>query len=209
MLKLKIIPGSTRPSRAADRVLPWVAERATAHGAFDADVLDLRDWPLPMFEEHAGTIGDWSDPTYSSPLVKAWNDTIAEADAYLFVTPEYNHSIPGVLKNAIDTVWLSYAFRNKPAAFVAYSGGISAGVRAVEQLALIAIEAELVPLRNSVLLPFVQAAFDDTGLPRDPMSDRALAVALDDLAWWGETLARARPEQLPPPRERMAAATRS
>ena len=82
------------------------------------------------------------------------------------ITPEYNHSLSGVLKNAIDNVFVSFAFRNKPALFVGYSGGIVGGARAVEQLALIAIEAELVPLRNTVLVGEVTKAFDDRGRAR-------------------------------------------
>jgi NAD(P)H-dependent FMN reductase len=207
MLKLQIIVGSTRPNRNADRVTPWVLARAQAHQAFDVELLDLRDWPLPMFAEHPGSIGDWDDPTYSDPLVKRWNAKVAEADALLVVTPEYNHSIPGELKNAIDSVFASFALRHKPLGCVAYSGGIAAGARAVEQLALIAIEAEMVPLRNSVLVPFVRSAFDEAGNPNDPVADVALAVALDDLAWWARVLADARPGQLAPGGVRMQAAT--
>jgi NAD(P)H-dependent FMN reductase len=189
---LKVIIGSTRPNRAADRVIPWVLERARAHGAFDVEPLDLRDWPLPLFGEHMGSIGDISDPTYSDPIVKRWNARVREGDAFLFVTAEYNHSVPGVLKNAIDSVFLSFAFRNKPAAFVGYSGGIAAGARAVEHLALIAIETEMVPLRNTVLLPQVGAAFDDEGHPHNPKSEEAMTIMLDDLAWWTAALASAR-----------------
>ena len=72
MSKLQIIIGSTRPTRAADRVAPWVIDRARVHGGFDVEVLDLRDWPLPMFAEHVGSIGDFRDPTYSEPIVKRW-----------------------------------------------------------------------------------------------------------------------------------------
>jgi len=87
--------------------------------------------------------------------VKKWNAKIAEGDAYLFVTPEYNHSVPAVLKNAIDSVFATFAFRGKPAAYVGYSGG----TRAIEHLAHVAIEAEMVPLRNSVIIPSLQGAF--------------------------------------------------
>jgi NAD(P)H-dependent FMN reductase len=93
--------------------------------------------------------------------VKQWNARIAEGDAYLVVTPEYNHSIPAILKNAIDTVFMSFAFRNKPAAFVGYSSGASAGIRAIEHLAHTFIEAEGVPLRNTVPVGRVAEAFDD------------------------------------------------
>jgi NAD(P)H-dependent FMN reductase len=83
-----------------------------------------------------GTLGDFVDPPYSKPIVKSWNNKIAEGDAYLVIMPEYNHSVPAVLKNAIDSVFVSFAFRNKPAAFVGYSVGVAAGTRAVEQAAL-------------------------------------------------------------------------
>ena len=208
MSKLAIMIGSTRPTRAADRVAPWVVERATAHGAFDVEVLDLRDWPLPMFQEHAGTIGDFSDPTYSDPLVRRWNHKVKEADAFLIITAEYLHSIPGALKNALDSVFVSWAMRNKPVAAVGYSTGVAAGVRAVEHLALIAIEAEAVPLRNTVLIPFVGSAFDDAGQPKDLMTGAAMTVLLDDLAWWSTLLEKGRAdgELAPGTIRRMAAA---
>ena len=104
MSKLHVIIGSTRPGRAADLVAPWVIDRARNHGGFDVEVLDLRDWALPMFTETLETVGDFNNPTYSSPVVRSWNRKIAEADAFLVITPEYNHSVPAVLKNAIDSV---------------------------------------------------------------------------------------------------------
>jgi NAD(P)H-dependent FMN reductase len=162
---------------------------------------------LPIFAEHLGTIGDFNDPTYSDPLVRRWNQKVKEADAYIVVTPEYNHSIPGVLKNAIDNVFVSFAFRNKPLVTVGYSGGIAAGVRAIEHLAQIAIEAELVPLRSSVVIPRVAEAFDINGEPVDPVANFSLKVALDDLAWWSSVLERARADgELPPGAFRLQAA---
>jgi NAD(P)H-dependent FMN reductase len=210
MSKLQIIIGSTRPTRAADKVSPWVIDRAMTHGGFEVDVVDLRDWPLPIFAEHLGTIGDFNDPTYSAPIVKSWNQKIKEADAYLVITPEYNHSVPGVLKNAIDSVFVSFAFRNKPIVAVGYSGGVAGGVRAIEHLAQIAIEAEMVPLRTSVIIPQVVEAFDDSGKPINPVTDISLRTALDDLAWWSTVLERARAEgQLPPAAFRIQAAAAS
>jgi NAD(P)H-dependent FMN reductase len=192
MSKLLVIVGSTRPGRAADLVVPWVTSRARAHGGFDVEVADLRDWPLPIFAEHPGTIGDIADPTYSEPIVRAWNKAVKQADAYLVVTPEYNHSIPAVLKNAIDTVWLSFGFRNKPVAAVGYSGSVGAGIRAIEHLAHVLVEAEAVPLRNTVVIPFVRTAFGADGEPSDPETGIRLQVMLDDLAWWSAALEQAR-----------------
>ena len=148
-LKLNVIIGTVRPGRAADPVARWVAQRASEHGAFEVEVLDLRDWPLPHFAEGPDTVGDFN-------------------------------------------VFVSFAFRNKPAAFVGYSGGIAAGVRAVEHLAQVAIEAEMVPLRNTILIPQVHNAFDADGQPTNEVAERSIAVTLDDLAWWGRLLANAR-----------------
>jgi NAD(P)H-dependent FMN reductase len=190
--KLFVIIGSTRPGRAADHVIPWLTEKVAGLQAFDAEIADLRDWPLPIFAEHFGTIGDLNDPTYSEPLVKAWNSKVKSADAFIIVTPEYNHSVPGGLKNAIDTVWLSFGFRNKPVAFVSYSGGQTGGVRAIEHLNHIFVETESVPLRNSVVIPAVGDAFDAAGQPRNPITNAAADIMLDDLAWWTAALEKAR-----------------
>jgi NAD(P)H-dependent FMN reductase len=199
MLNLKMIIGSTRPGRAADKVIPWITAVTTEHGAFDVEILDLRDWQLPIFGESYATIGDPRNPAFSVPEVRRWNDAIAAGDAYLFVTPEYNHSVPGGLKNAIDSVFATFAFRNKPAACVAYSGGIGGGIRAVEHLAHVAIEAELVPLRNNVVIPFVGAAFGPDGSLVDDRASAAAKIMLDDLAWWGAALQRARLDGALPP----------
>jgi NAD(P)H-dependent FMN reductase len=90
-----------------------------------------------------------------------------------------------VLKNAIDTVFASFAFRGKPAAYVGYSGGIGGGIRSIEHLAQVAIEAEMVPLRSSVVIPFVETAFGPDGHPNDTYARAAAKILLDDLAWWG------------------------
>src|SRR4051812_34914781 len=111
MLKLQVIVGSTREGRNSDPVLRWLTPVLKARRDFEVEQLDLRDWPLPFFQETMATLGDPRDPTYSTPLVKRWNAKIKEADAYVLVTPEYNHGIPGQLKNAIDSVFASFAFR--------------------------------------------------------------------------------------------------
>jgi NAD(P)H-dependent FMN reductase len=192
MFKLQIIIGSTRSGRNAEPVCNWCAPIAQAHGAFEVEVLDLRDWPLPFFQETIATVGDFSNPTYSDPLVKRWNDKIKQADAYIIVTPEYNRSIPGVLKNAIDSVFFSFNFRHKPVAFVGYSLGATAGARAVEHLTQIMAETEAVPVRTATLVPFAPTAFDEQGQPTSPMLNVTLSVMLDDLAWLAGALKTAR-----------------
>ena len=208
-MKLQVIVGSTRPTRAADKVIPWVLDRAALHGAFETELIDLREWRLPMFGEHMGSIGDPSDPSYTGEVVRRLNRKIAEADAYLIITAEYNHSIPGELKNAIDSVFVSFAFRNKPLASVGYSTGVGGGIRAIEHLAQVAVEVEAVPLRSTVILPFVDKAFTDEVVPADPATEVSLQIALDDLAWWAQVLhnARAAGELVPGKiRARLAAA---
>lgn len=207
MTKLHVIVGSTREGRAAESVYRWVEQRAKEHGGFEVSVLDLRDWPLPFFQETFATLGDLADPTYSEPIVRRWNHTIKDGDAFIFVTPEYNHSFPAVLKNAIDSVFVSFGFRNKPIAFVGYSGGPTGGARAIEQLVQVVAEAEAVPLRSAVVLGNVGSAFDETGASTDKVAGLALDILLQDLAWWSSVLGQARAEgELIPGRFRMQAA---
>jgi NAD(P)H-dependent FMN reductase len=122
---------------------------ARADGRFDVEVLDLREWPLPMFAETLATVGDFSNPTYSDPIVKRWNDTVRQGDAT--VLPRSTTSVPGVLKNAVDNVFVSFALRNKPGAFVGYSGGAIGGARRRAPGAH-RHRAEMVPLRSTVLV---------------------------------------------------------
>lgn len=124
--------------------------------------------------------------------MKRWNQKIKEADAHLIITPEYNHSFPAVLKNAIDSVFVSFGFRHKPIAFIGYSVGVAAGVRAVEQLNLVMLEQEAVPLKFQVLVPFVAEAFRPDGTAVQPILDASLKIQLEDLAWLAKPLQAAR-----------------
>ncbi len=199
MLKLHVIIGSTRDGRNADAVSRWMMPIVQSRQDFNVEILDLRDWPLPLFQETIASVGDFKDPTYSNPVVKRWNVKIAEADAYVFVTPEYNHSIPAVLKNAIDSVFFSFAFRHKPVAYVAYSLGLTGGVRCVEHLSQVMLETEAVSVRTPTLVPTVTSSFDTEGQPLNPAINFTLNVMLDDLAWMGNALKTARGAGEPPP----------
>ena len=190
MSKLLVIIGSTRPTRSADLVLPWLTEKVSQHPAFDAEIVDLRDWPLPIFAEHPGTLGDINDPTYSEPLVRAWNKKVKQADAFIVITPEYNHSFPAPLKTAID--WYSKEWHARPVAFVAY-GGNAGGLRAVEQLRQVFAELHSVTVRNAVGFSMAWEHFDEAGRLRDPARhEKAAGLMLDQLAWWGRALKQAR-----------------
>jgi NAD(P)H-dependent FMN reductase len=114
ILNLEIICGSTRPGRAADQIIPRINAMSPEHGRFDIDVPDLRDFPLPLFSGTFAAVGDPRPRALCAPVVKRWNSKIAEDDACLFVTPEYNHNIPAVLKNRIGSLFVTFAFRGKP-----------------------------------------------------------------------------------------------
>lgn len=193
-LRTLLIVGSTRPNTTADLIVPWLQRSLQADERIDLQVEDLRAWPLPMFQEDPAAMGSPMDPTYSEPIVGKWNQTVKAADAVIMLTPEYNHSIPPALKNAIDSVYMSGGFRNKPCGFVGYSLSPTGGVRAVEHLIQTVSTLESMPLRSAVLIGLVGQAFDADGEPTSPMTGVALQLLLDDLVWWGSALRSARAE---------------
>ncbi|WP_331744516.1 NAD(P)H-dependent oxidoreductase [Kitasatospora sp. NBC_01300] len=134
-LKIAVILGSTRPGRNGKAVADWVIDRAGARAGVEYEPVDLADWPLPFMDEPLPP----SMGQYQGEHTKAWAAKVAEFDGYVFVTPEYNHSIPGVLKNALDFAYAEW--NNKAAAFVSY--GTLGGVRAVEHLRSIASALQL------------------------------------------------------------------
>lgn len=139
-LKIAVILGSTRQGRNGEAVAKWVLDKAADRNA-TYELVDLRDYPMPMF--------DGISPAYvppQNPIVQQFAARIGEFDGYIFVTPEYNHSFSGVLKNAIDSIYTE--FNNKAAAFVSY--GSFSGARAVEQLRLVASELQLAHVRQQV-----------------------------------------------------------
>ena len=128
MLKIKVILGSTREGRFGEQPAKWITEKAKAKPGLDVELLDLRDYPLPFFNA-AATPSSKKEP-YADPAVQKWTAKIAESDAFIIVTPEYNHGTSAVLKNAID--WVGPEWNRKVVGFVAY--GTVGGARAVEQL---------------------------------------------------------------------------
>jgi NAD(P)H-dependent FMN reductase len=156
MPNLIIIIASTRPGRAGLPIATWFAERARAHGGFDIRLVDLAAVNLPMMDEP-------DHPRlrrYRKAHTKKWSATVDAADAFVFVTPEYNHGYPAALKNAID--YLHEEWASKPVGFVSY-GGVAAGTRAVEQLTPVVSVLRMVPVPAAVNVPFFAQFFDDEG----------------------------------------------
>ncbi|WP_236951327.1 NADPH-dependent FMN reductase [Ketogulonicigenium robustum] len=189
--KIAIIIGSTRDSRFADKPAQWILEQAQARDDFDAELVDLKDFDLPLFNEVASNA--WVPS--QDPAAIAWQKKIGEFDGYLFVTAEYNHSITGALKNALDQSSVEWA--RKPMSAFGY-GGLGAG-RAVEHLRGIAVELQMAPVRNAIHLgggeffkvhPLggVNAPMSDVA----PALDGAVKATFDDLVWWANALKAAR-----------------
>jgi NAD(P)H-dependent FMN reductase len=181
-LRVAMIIGSTRKGRFGPIVANWFAEQAAQRADMILDVIDLRAAGLP------GTLLDEGDDLPEP--VRALAPRLAAADAFVVVTPEYNHSFPASLKTAID--WYVDEWRAKPVGFVCY-GGVSGGLRAVEQLRLVFAELHAVTIRDTVSFPTCRERFDDTGRPVDAAGgDAAAKGLLDQLAWWAHALRAAR-----------------
>jgi NAD(P)H-dependent FMN reductase len=144
MTKIAIILGSTRPGRNGEAVARWVLENAAGREGATYELVDLADYPLPHLDEPMPAMMG----QYTQEHTRAWSEKIAGYDGYVFVTPEYNHSTSGVLKNALD--YLSAEWANKAAGFVSY--GTVGGVRAVEHLRLIAAELQMATVRGQAAL---------------------------------------------------------
>lgn len=178
-LRLAVIVGSTREGRFGPVVARWFAARAARRPEYDLDVIDLVEADLP------GVL-----PSRPDARIDAYVARIAAADAFVVVTPEYNHAYPAALKQALDVapprVW-----RAKPVGFVSY-GGISGGLRAVEQLRQVFPELEATTIRETVSFHGAWNRFDADGELHDPEAEAAVQRMLDQLAWWASALRTAR-----------------
>ena len=185
--KIAIILSTARAARFGHKAGQWIFDIAKERSDMEFDLVDLRDHPLPFFDEIASNA--WV-PTKNAEGVR-WQKKVGHYDGYIFVTAEYNHGVPAVLKNALDFAYPEW--NKKPAAFVGY-GAIGAA-RAIEQLRLITIELQMAPTRSAVHL----AGGDFMAALREgkPISEfgylKPTAVALlDELAWWAKALKTAR-----------------
>lgn len=177
MIKIAIIVGSTRPGRKADAVAAWVHGLATQRKDAEFEIVDIKDFNLPLLDEPVPP----SRGQYSQPHTKAWSAKIAAFDAYVFVTPEYNHATSGALKNAIDFLYKEW--NNKAAGFVGY--GSAGGTRAVENLRLIMGEIQVADVRAQVALSLATDFENYTTFKPAPQHEKSLSAMLDQLVAWG------------------------
>ena len=186
-MKIQIIMGSTRQNRFSEKPARWLFELAKTRTDLEFELLDLRDYPLPFYNEP--TPPSMIKGNYSSEVAKRWAAKIGEGDGYIIVTPEYNHGYPGVLKNALDHVYDEWD--GKPVGFMSY--GSVMGSRSVEQLRQVAIELGLVPIEPALQVPiqiFRDAAARKEGSVNDlfePMTKFANSF-LDEITSWTKKL---------------------
>jgi NAD(P)H-dependent FMN reductase len=178
---LQVIVGSTRPGRKGLAVGRWVQRLAEEHGGFDVELVDLAEVALPVFDEpeHPRL------QRYTHQHTKDWSAVIGRADAFVFVTPEYNHSTSGVLKNAIDYLYAEW--NNKAMGVVSY--GVTGGTRAAEHLRLIAGELQLADVRTNVALSLITDFKDFSELAPVAHQADALRTLLDQVIAWSQALA--------------------
>lgn len=180
MLKTAIIIGSTRPGRKADAVSKWVLELARKRNDAQYELVDIKDYNLPLLDEAIPP----SFGQYSNEHTKRWAEKIASYDAFVFVTPEYNHGPSGALKNAIDFLYKEW--NNKAAGFVSY--GSMGGARAVEQLRLVMGEIQVADVRSQVMLSIFTDFENFSVFKPAAIHETPLNTMLDQLALWGNAL---------------------
>ena len=183
--KIAIIVSSTRATRFADIPTAWIKAQAEARGDMDVEVVDLRDYPMPLFDEVASNA--WA-PT-QNPVAVKWQQKLAEFDGYVFVIAEYNRSITGALKNALDQAYVEWG--RKPFGAVAY--GSMGGTSALAHLRMIGVELQMAPVRNSVHIGGgdffrVHPGFGGSGNLGDIAGsiDGSAKAMLDDVIWWAK-----------------------
>ncbi|PYE49495.1 NAD(P)H-dependent FMN reductase [Deinococcus yavapaiensis KR-236] len=191
--KIAVIIGSTRDTRFADKPTEWFMKRAAQRTDLNFEVLDLRDFPLPLFNEVASNA--WA-PTQNE-VGQRWQQRLAEFDGYVIITAEYNHGPTAALKNALDYAYPEW--NKKPVAFVGY-GSVGAA-RAIEHLRGIAVELQMAPLRTAVHIQggdFFAAWQQGKNLDELTYLEPSVTALFEELAWWTTALKTARETTNPP-----------
>ena len=186
MSAISVIVGTTRKARFSEKPAHWILEHLKKRQDVDARLLDLRDFPMPFFDQPL-TPAMPGRPAFENEAVQRWTAAIGASDGYVITTAEYNYGSAAVLKNAID--WVYPEWRRKPVSFISW--GSAAGTRSVQQLRVTAIELQLAPIRSSVHIPVstlmahYQGGDVATGLAE---LDGPANAMIDDLLWWTNTL---------------------
>ncbi|MDH2384151.1 NAD(P)H-dependent oxidoreductase [Bradyrhizobium sp. CER78] len=188
--RIGIVLGSTRKGRFGEKPAKWLSDLVGNRSDLAFELIDLRDYPLPFFDERMSPI--YAPP--ENPVAQRWAAKLATFDGFVVVTPEYNHGASAVLKNALDHAYKE--FNRKPIGFVGY-GGVGAA-RAIEHLRMVAVELQMAPVRSAVHLGMVEflgiwqqgKSFDDF-----PHLEQSATAMLDDIAWWARALKSARQAQ--------------
>ncbi len=187
MVKIALIVGSTRPGTKAPAVTQWMYGLAKKHGGAEFEVVDIADFHLPLLDEPIPPAAG----QYSQPHTKAWAAKIAEYDGFIFVTPEYDHGVPGALKNAID--FLYGEWNNKAAGFVSY--GSMGGVRAVEQFRAIMAHLAIADVQQQVAFSLFTDFEDFSKFKPDPRHEEEATVLFDQVIAWAQALKPLRANQ--------------
>jgi NAD(P)H-dependent FMN reductase len=179
--RIGIILGSTRPNRNGEQVAKWVLEVASRRDDAEYELVDLRDYPLPHLDEPLPP----SMGQYHNDHTRQWAEKIASFDGFVFVTPEYNHSTSGVLKNAIDFLYAEW--NNKAVGFVSYGG--AGGARAAEHLRLVVAELQMADVRQQVVLSLITEFENFSVFKPGDYNLAALETLLDQVVAWSAALA--------------------
>jgi len=185
--RIAIVISTTRATRFGDKPAKWISDIAAKRTDLVSEIIDLRDFPMPFFDEVASNA--WVPTT--NEVAQRWQKKVAEFDGFIFVTAEYNRGVPAVLKNAIDYAYPEW--NRKAAAYVGY--GAVGGARSVEQLRLISVELQMAPTRTGVHIQgadFMAAWKEGKDLKDIPHLQQNATDMLDQLVWWTNALKAAR-----------------
>ncbi len=187
-MKIAVILGSVREIRRGGRVLKWLITQLGQFTDIEFELLDLRDYPLPFYDEANSPEGLRGN--YTNRIAKQWASKIGASDGFIIITPEYNHGAPAVLKNALD--WVYYEWNKKPVAFVSYSTNAAGGIRAVQQLRENCIELQLAPTHTAVHITYILDTLDENGNVLKGHFNERLVGLIEELLWWTRALKNAR-----------------
>ncbi len=186
MLNIKIILGSTREGRFGEKPAKWIFEEAQKREGINVELIDLRDYPLPFFNDAIPPV--MNNGNYSNEIAGKLAKKIGEADGFIIATPEYNHGYPAVLKNAMDFIYSEW--KNKPVGFLSWSAASYA--YAVGQLHEVAIGLQMMPIKNVIHLSNFGMMLDENGNLKTESLEKVVDNFFVELIWWANALKDAR-----------------